>query len=110
MSETDDILAKLILAGAVEVAGLDPQGEFLYSFTPQIAEIFPEFYEHVFNNYSTAVMELWSKGYIDIKMDADGEELVSLNDKSSDPESLDKLNDAERALMDGILRSFDEQS
>lgn len=108
MSEVNDIIEQLILVGAVEVAGLDSKtGEFMYSFTPKASEIFPEFHEHMTNHYHAAIMELWNEGYIEIRMDDEGEPLVGLNEKSTDVEALAKLGDAERALMYAILGQFD---
>lgn len=42
-------IEELILAGAIEVAGVDPEsGEFLYNFTVKSAEIMPEiFHQHM---------------------------------------------------------------
>ena len=110
MTNNDEILEKLILAGAVEVAGLDPNGEFLYSFTADMPNLFPEFYEHVSHMYSNAITELWSDGYLDITLNEDGEEIVMLNEKSVDTVELDKLSVTARSLMDSILRSFQIES
>lgn len=110
MTDSNDVLEKLILAGAVEVAGLDPNGEFLYAFTPDLPKIFPEFYEHVSRHYSAAITDLWSNGYIDITLDENGEEIVMLNDKSTNPEELSKLDIPGRTLMDAILKSFQIES
>ena len=76
MTDNNEILEKLILAGAVEVAGLDPSGEFLYSFTPQMPELFPEFYEHVSYHYSAAITDLWTNGYLEITLDENGDEVL----------------------------------
>lgn len=110
MTDNNEILEKLILAGAVEVAGLDPSGEFLYSFTPQMPELFPEFYEHVSYHYSAAITDLWTNGYLEITLDENGDEIVTLNEKSTDPAELEKLDIPGRTLMDAILRSFEIES
>lgn len=110
MTDSNEVLEKLILAGAVEVAGLDPNGEFLYAFTPQMPELFPEFHEHVSRHYSEAITDLWSNGYLEISLDENGDEIVTLNEKSVDPEELAKLDIPGRTLMDAILRSFEIES
>lgn len=108
MDLPEDYIETLILAGIVEVAGIDAKtGNFLYSFNPELAETNPEFYSVVSNSYASAILELWTNGYLDIDIDDNNEQIVRLNDKSVDKEELDKLSAPERSLMNSILRSFD---
>ncbi len=110
MSDKGDFLEQLILLGAVEVAGIDESGEFLYSFTPNIEELAPDFYNYITNHYSTGIMELWANGFLEIDVDSNGEEIVRLNEKSFDQLALSELNDEERGLMNMILNAFEEDA
>lgn len=111
MDLPDNYIEKLILAGVVEVAGLDKEtGEFLYSFNPDLRNTNPELYSALSNSYSLAVLDLWTSGYVDIDLDENNEQIVLLNEKSTNPEELNKLSEQERAMMNSILRSFDIES
>lgn len=110
MSDKGDFLEQLILLGAVEVAGVDESGEFMYSFTPNIQEVAPDFYSYITNHYSSSIMELWANGFLEIDVDSDGEEIVRLNEKSLDHEAIAQLGDQERLTMAMILEAFDQSS
>ena len=49
-SDENEMIEKLILDGALEVAGVDSEdGSLLYSFTPKIQQVMPELYnDHLF--------------------------------------------------------------
>lgn len=111
MDIPEDYIEKLVLAGIVEVAALDPEtNEFLYSFNPNLEETNPELFAAVSNSYGLAILDLWTQGYLDVDLDKNNEQIVLLNDKSLNEEELDKLNPQERALMNAILRSFEIDS
>jgi hypothetical protein len=71
-------IEELILAGAVEVSGIDAEtGDFLYSFTDKIHEVDPEIAREsrdLFNRYMYA---LWEMGFIHMDIDSDNP-MVSL--------------------------------
>jgi hypothetical protein len=54
--EIDD----LILSGALEPSGVDPEtGEMLYTFTSKLEHISPMLYKEVNNMFSSHIMRLW---------------------------------------------------
>ena len=103
--EIDMMIEKLILIGAMEVAGMNEEGEFLYEFTPKLKEINPELFALIQNNINDGIMSLWVDGFLDVDMMAD-EPLVRLTEKCFDEEALDQLDEDRRKFLNGIIERF----
>lgn len=104
-----EIIDHLILAGGIEVAGVDPEsGEMLYSFTPKVKEIMPELYDDHLNFVNAELMVLWEKGYVDIDFLKD-DPLISLNEKSYNPAEVRKLSKQERWSLQELKRVVKSQ-
>jgi hypothetical protein len=56
----------LILNGALEVIGLDEQGEFLYSFTDKVLNLIPELKEELSKTYVQEINTLWELGFLNM--------------------------------------------
>lgn len=98
------IIDNLILEGGIEVAGVDPDtGEMLYSFTPKVKEIMPELYHDHLNFVNDELMVLWEKGYVDIDFFQD-DPLISLSEKSYNPEEVNKLSKQEKWSLQELKR------
>jgi hypothetical protein len=90
-SDENEMIEKLILEGAMEVAGVDAEnGELLYSFTPKIEQVMPELYHDHLNKTNAEILSLWERGYVDIDFLAK-EPIVRLANKSFDPIEMSKL-------------------
>ena len=90
-SDENEMIEKLILEGAMEVAGVDAEnGELLYSFTPKIQQVMPELYHDHLNRTNAEILSLWERGYVDIDFLAK-EPIVRLANKSFDPVEMSKL-------------------
>ena len=90
-SSEEEMIERLILDGALEVAGVDSEdGSLLYSFTPKIKEIMPELYEDHLNSVNSEILSLWERGYVDMDFLAE-EPIVTLTNKSFDPIEMSKL-------------------
>lgn len=99
-----DIIEKLILSGAMEIAGVDSQtGEFLYVFTPKLKDISPELYNQHVNHVNTELMNLWEKGFLSIDFMSDNP-IVSLTDKALDKEEISKLSKQEIWSIEEVKR------
>lgn len=99
-----EIIDYLILEGGIEVAGVDPNTqEMLYAFTPKLKEIMPELYHDHLNFVNDELMVLWEKGYVDIDFLKD-DPLISISDKSYDPEEVKKLSKQERWSLQELKR------
>jgi hypothetical protein len=99
-----EIIDYLILEGGIEVAGVDPNTqEMLYAFTPKLKEIMPELYHDHLNFVNDELMVLWEKGYVDIDFLKD-DPLISISDKSYNPEEVKKLSKQERWSLQELKR------
>lgn len=98
-----DKLEEMILDGSAEVAGIDQEtGEFLYCFTPKIAELHPELFDNMSKFYHYSILLLWEKGFLDIDMESD-DPYVKLNNKSTDPEEIKKLSTFEQRMLESVV-------
>lgn len=105
-----EILEQMILDGSAEVAGLDSEtGEFLYSFTPKVAELYPELYVEMAQFYYDSVVSLWEKGFLDIDLDSD-DPYVILNDKSLDQDQIKTLSSLEQRLLESVVAQIKGQA
>lgn len=81
MSSDDDIIQDLILKNAIQFAGVNENGEMLYSFTPKIKDIMPDLYNAHLNNVNTEMMNLWEKGFVNIDLMSE-DPIVTLTPKA----------------------------
>lgn len=96
----------LILSGAVEVAGIDPEtGEMLYNFTDKLKDVSPILHREVNNMFSAHMSRLWELDMIDMDITADNP-IVRLTKKAFSPEHLSKLDEDERHTLREIRRNL----
>ncbi len=89
--DENEMIERLILEGALEVAGVDSEnGSLLYSFTPKIEQVMPELYHDHLNRVNAEILSLWERAYVNIDFLAK-EPIVTLTDKSFDPAEMSKL-------------------
>lgn len=105
--EIDNMIEKLILIGAMEVAGINEEGEFLYGFTPKLKEINPELFDIIQSTISDGIMSLWVDGFLDVDLMAE-EPVVRLTEKCFDEQALDELDHNRRKFLEGIIERFEE--
>lgn len=90
-NEESNILDKLILDGAVEVAGIDSNtGQFMYIITPKMKDISPEIYKDYQESVHNDIMRLWESGFLSINFTEDNP-LVVLTDKAYDKDQIYEL-------------------
>lgn len=101
---TSEEIERLILAGAVEVAGVDSKsGELLYVFTDKMKEVYPALYQDHLNFVNSEIMFLWEKGFVNVDLMADNP-IVTLTKKSFIPDALESLTKQQRWSLDEIKR------
>ena len=108
-SRKDKMFEHLILIGAVEPSGMDMDtGEMLFSFSEKINEISPSLAKAVRDRFSATMMNLWSKGFIELKYDNNSEDpldpMVFLTDKCNDEFAISVLPDFENIVLTNIIR------
>lgn len=96
----------LILSGAVEVAGIDPEtGEMLYNFTDKLKDVSPTLHREVNNMFSAHMSRLWELDMIDMDITSENP-IVRLTKKAFSPEYLSKLDEDERHTLREIRRNL----
>ena len=109
MDETNEMLDKLILSGAVEVAGVDSStGEFLYQFTNKLKEISPQMYNEHINHVNKEIMKLWEMGFLNVNMTEDNP-IVTITAKALDESEVSKLEKEDRWGLEEIKRLLKSQ-
>lgn len=99
----DDYFEMLILSGAVEVAGLDENGEFLYSFTEKMQEIDPKLKENVDNIFFLEIRALWQLGFVNMDV-SESNPTVTLTEKALDDEEVEQLPEFLQKTLQYLIR------
>lgn len=95
---------KLLLSGAIEVAGIDPDtGEMLYNFTNKLESISPLLYKEAQNMIISNVMMLWEKGFVDINLLSDNP-MIKLTTKAFDENEIAKLSSSDAFTLKEVKR------
>jgi hypothetical protein len=109
VSDPDEIIDDLILKGALEFVGVDPEtGEPLYRPTDILKSIDPELSKDMSSYFSATTMKLWEKGFIDMDVTI-ADPLVKLAEKSFDVEAINSLAKDERLIVQEIIRVLSEK-
>lgn len=98
-----DAFDQMILDGLVEVSGIDPDGQFLYSFTPKMVEEYPAIARLSDELFLADIHRLWELGFVLMNID-DPNPTVSLSEKAFDRDAVDSLSE-ELKLMLNILKN-----
>jgi hypothetical protein len=106
MSLSSEMIDKLILAGALEVAGIhETTGELLYSFTPKLKQVAPEIFNGVIDHFYTGILHLWELGFLDMDI-TEREPSVAVNYDFCIEENMKKLNPHELNLLENLMKQF----
>jgi hypothetical protein len=105
MDEAENkIIENLILEGALEFAGFDPEtGEMLYNFSNKVKVVMPELYEQHLKTVNRDVMYLWENGYLELDLFSDNP-IVSLSNKAMIESEVEKLSPDNRRSLNEIKR------
>jgi hypothetical protein len=103
-NEEDAFIDDLILAGALEIAGIDDRnGEFLYSITNKMKDLMPDLYEEHINHINEEIMKLWEKGFVNVDM-MQSDPIVTVTRKAYDVVEVSKLSKDEIWSLEEIKR------
>ena len=102
--DEDDAIEKLILAGALEVAGIDiDTGEPVYNFTEKLIDVSPELHSEVSTYFSRETMALWQEGFLDMDI-TEKNPIVRLTQKALDEIEVANLNKDKQYTLKEIIR------
>ena len=66
-----EIFGVLEETGAIELIGLNPEGEPVYRITEKCKDVFPEFYDMYRQEISDTAAYLWKLGIVEVRFNAD---------------------------------------
>lgn len=101
MNFNDDDLEQLILDGIVEFAGLDSNGDMLYSFSKDIETKAPAIYHMVQEMHMQDIYVLWEMGFIAMDV-TQANPLARVTELAFDEEALSKLPTHMRIMLEQI--------
>lgn len=101
----NEYLEQLILEGIVEFAGLDDNGEMLYSFTPDLETKAPAIHKIVQELHMQDIYYLWESGFLEMDITANNP-LVLPSERALDEEALNELPPALRLLLEQIKEAM----
>lgn len=101
---SNDIIEKMVLEGVLEISGIDSNtGEFLYSFTNKLKDIYPQLHTEMENSVSRDMMFLWENGFVTMDITSKNP-VVSLTEKSFIDSEVEKLDEYHRFALDELKR------
>ena len=104
MSDDKDVIANLILLGALEVAGIDiDTGEPLYNFTSKLQDVSPDLHNEMSTYFSRETMALWQHGFIAMDITQKDPE-IKLLPKSFNKKEVEKLEENNKYSLKEIIR------
>lgn len=100
----------LILAGVVEVAGIDSTtGEFLYNFTDKLQGSLPEVYTEKLSHINEEVFYFLDMGFLDLEESGPGKSpLVFLTNLAFDDEAIAELTEEKQRSLIEIKKLFEK--
>ena len=104
-NEEDNLIDDLILAGGLEISGVDESsGELLFTITNKMKDLMPELYEEHMAYVNENIMNLWEKGFVNVDMMSD-DPIVTLTRKAYDIIEVSKLSKEELWSLKEIKRA-----
>jgi hypothetical protein len=104
----DEVLEDLMIQGALEIVGVDAEsGEFLYTFTQKLAEINPNIYKTMVDDFHFSIMRLWEAGFLSMDVTEENP-TVKATEKVFDKESISKLSKNDQMALEEILNKMSE--
>ena len=94
--------------GAIELAGMDENGEPIYRFTEKLQEVAPDLYKMHMSMLNSEIMALWEKGFVDMDLFEENP-TVKLTTKAFDQVFIDELNDHLQKFLKEIKRVYRER-
>jgi hypothetical protein len=102
--DEDEAIEQLILAGALEVAGIDiDTGEPVYNFTKKLIDVDPKLHSEVSTYFSRETMALWEEGFLEMDV-TEKNPIVRLTQKALDEILVSNLDKQKQYTLKEIIR------
>lgn len=106
MPTPEEYIDFLILNGAVEVTGVDSAtGDFFYRFTEKLADIAPQIYHGMLDEFEKDIMFFWTQGFITMDPTSTNP-IVHLSEKAFDEDEIAKLDADQQLSLQELRRMF----
>lgn len=79
--DKDDMLDYYIEIGAVEIAGVSEDGEFIYAITPLAKELAPDLWEAHEKHVDESLLSLYDMGLVSVSYDENLEATLELTEE-----------------------------
>jgi len=99
MDMNEELIQIMLDRGYIEVVGYNPVGDPIYKVTKLFYEEQQELVDWMKQMDSDIMNSIWFKGFIDLKMDENGNAYIYLTDKSEDWVSSEELTEDEKSMM-----------
>ena len=107
-NEFSEVLDDLVQQGALEIVGIDSKtGDFLYTFTEKLADINPNFYNAMLDDFHSSIMRLWEYGFFSMDV-TEKNPVVKVTEKIFDETALGQLSDNDRTILDDVLNKMSQ--
>lgn len=103
--DTFDFIDHLIAIGALELVGIDEDGEPRYLITQRCKEIYPDIYDEFMLDVGEFINKMWQQDMLDLTF-TDQEILVRLNENTFNKEKLAELSDEDRHQLLLIMDQY----
>jgi hypothetical protein len=80
--DNDEKLDYYLEIGAVEVAGIQEDGEFLYEITAKAKDVAPELWESHIEYIDNTILDLYEKGLVEIEYNENLEASISVSEEA----------------------------
>lgn len=101
MKFNEEDLEQMILDGIIEFAGLDENGEMLYSFSKDIETKYPEIYRTVMEMHMQDIYYLWETGFITMDV-TQPNPLARITEQAFDEEAVAALPTHMKIMLEQI--------
>jgi hypothetical protein len=82
--DEDEKLAFYLEIGAIEVMGIEDDGEFIFKITDAAKELAPELWEAHEDHVNSTLVELYEKGLINVSYDESLEAIIEITPEGMD--------------------------
>jgi hypothetical protein len=102
----EEMIEKLILDGAVEIAGIDSEsGQLLYSFTDKLEEVAPHIFKSIMEQYHREILDLWVQGFLEINI-SEISPVVRLSERAFDEGAVSGLSRQQQINLSEIIAAL----
>ena len=103
------MMDKMIMLGAVQIAGVNQKGEFRYSLAGSLDKVLPELYKAHIDEVHEQMLHFWELGFVEfLDMDRSSPR-IKLTRKVMDRDAVEKLDEDLQDALFNLIKAFREE-